>query len=769
MLFFVQKQQQMDDVQVPPFSSKLQHVIEQVFKKSIAEQQQQTTTSSNNNNEHWDDESIFEISEFNPTVFMNQLFPNKASLNKHVLDQYTQRVQHRIHQVDTQVSHLIKKQASSVQQDQVKSDLQDAKTAIDHFLLQMSTIKQHAEQAEHQVYTITKDIKSLDVAKRNITKTMTLSRQYHMLVSALDQVSFLTKKRQYKQVAQLMAAVQTLASAFDTFAADIALLQQLRQRIEQCKHQLREQLMQDFKSFDALEEVAQKEQQQHAAANTTALTWLRDACLAIDALDTHASKHQHRYEFIADYIKKKMELYRLLFPREKKDSQLDQVQKRFDWILKMIKDESEKKRIFPMYWHVSEELALEFCKVTRDEVLFLLRRYQNTIDAKDFYTSLVKCMKFERNIQLRFDMANNMDKQAAAAAAATIGYKYLGLISSCYEEFMGIYLSHSEKYVILVHNIICRTMNDQLTQLLQAEMWTDEKTSNNATTATKKQPDTTQDAAAASNSSSHGLFILITQSMNNCVGFSKGRVLYKLTDVWKKLIRRYADELMNKLPKLQASPNMVQLVNSSANATLSMIIQSSANPTNTTTTSANPKGPTPTNAPPPPAPPPSEIKSLSDLGQFMSSVLSVGQAQQQQVPLVLSSKDRKQLCYIIQTAEYCQQNIEEMESQLQQAIDDAYKQQIDFNEERNKFYRILKSAIDVLVMHTMNSMEPAWMKMVKTNWSQYDQVHDQSEYVTMIAKWMTEFIPLIVEKMPKPHFKHYCDSLILYVLIMYIY
>lgn len=55
---------------------------------------------------------------------------------------------------------------------------------------------------------IFRDIKQLDFAKRHLQTTITALKRLHMLVSAVDQLSFMAKQHHYKEAANLVDAVR---------------------------------------------------------------------------------------------------------------------------------------------------------------------------------------------------------------------------------------------------------------------------------------------------------------------------------------------------------------------------------------------------------------------------------------------------------------------------------------------------------------------------------------------------------------------------------
>jgi hypothetical protein len=55
---------------------------------------------------------------------------------------------------------------------------------------------------------ITRDIKSLDHAKRNLTMSITTLNHLHMLVGGVDSLNAMIERRQYRDAANLLAAVR---------------------------------------------------------------------------------------------------------------------------------------------------------------------------------------------------------------------------------------------------------------------------------------------------------------------------------------------------------------------------------------------------------------------------------------------------------------------------------------------------------------------------------------------------------------------------------
>ena len=69
---------------------------------------------------------------------------------------------------------------------------------------QIRDIKAKAGESEAMVRDITRDIKQLDTAKRNLTTAITTLNHLHMLVGGVATLQGLSQKRQYGDAAMLL-------------------------------------------------------------------------------------------------------------------------------------------------------------------------------------------------------------------------------------------------------------------------------------------------------------------------------------------------------------------------------------------------------------------------------------------------------------------------------------------------------------------------------------------------------------------------------------
>lgn len=276
-------------------------------------------------------------------------------------------------------------------------------------------------------------------------------------------------------------------------------------------------------------------------------------------------------------------------------------------------------------------------------------------------------------------------------------------------------------------------MNEKLVMLTRQDPWEKQQVQQNNGNNSKNND---------KNNSSHGLFIFITECMNNCIGFSKGKILYKLTEVWKRHLQKYADVLVSKLPRINANQKQLLVGGSGGNSSSSGSGGSSSG--NNSFDSAL-----------------GALKEFGIAAMTGSLPLSNNSNSGNNSAEFLTVKDRSLVYYIINTAEYCQMNIEDMESQVKNVIEEQYKSMIDFTNEQGKFFKVLKSALDILVIHVMNNVDVALSRMLRIQWSTFDHIGDQSDYVALVMKQFVELLPGIAENLPKNHYKYICDHLII--------
>ncbi|CAG2061000.1 unnamed protein product, partial [Timema podura] len=120
--------------------------------------------------------------DFNPVDYINSIFPTEQSLSS--IDDVLNGMECKIHSIDNAIRMVVRGQ-TNVDQDG-RTALEEAQHVISELFVHIHDIKVKAEQSEEMVKEITRDIKQLDCAKRNLTSSITTLNHLHMLVGGVD-------------------------------------------------------------------------------------------------------------------------------------------------------------------------------------------------------------------------------------------------------------------------------------------------------------------------------------------------------------------------------------------------------------------------------------------------------------------------------------------------------------------------------------------------------------------------------------------------------
>lgn len=122
-----------------------------------------------------------------------------------------------------------------------------AQEMIVELFTQIHHLRTGATESEIIVREITKEIKVLDLGKRNVTSSMTGIKRFQMLVNAFDQLMKQAKSRRYKESAHALSATKELAVHFKTYTS-IERIANLLKGIQEIQGLMRSQVMKDFET-----------------------------------------------------------------------------------------------------------------------------------------------------------------------------------------------------------------------------------------------------------------------------------------------------------------------------------------------------------------------------------------------------------------------------------------------------------------------------------------------------------------------------------------
>jgi len=123
-----------------------------------------------------------------------------------------------------------------------------------------------------------------------------------------------------------------------------------------------------------------------------------------------------------------------------------------------------------------------------------------------------------------------------------------------------------------------------------------------------------------------------------------------------------------------------------------------------------------------------------------------------------TEEEKRMICCILTTAEYCQETTQQLQDKLQEKIDTELSDKITMNAEQDQFHLVITNSIQLLVQDLENNCEPALTAMSKVHWQSIETVGDQSGYVTAIVQHLHKAIPLIRNHLysSRKYFAQFC-------------
>lgn len=383
--------------------------------------------------------------DFNTVDYINSLFPTEQSLSN--IDDVVSKMELKIRSIDDEISTVVRGQTMSSQDGRLA--LEEAQRVIKQLFIHIKDIKTKAEKSEEMVREITRDIKQLDCAKRNLTAAITTLNHLHMLVGGVDSLKNLTEKRLYGEILLPLQAITEVMQHFQNYY-DIPQIKSLSDQVHRIQVELAEQITTDFKEAFSVSN----------AKNFIPNKQLSDACAVVSILD-----HKVKKDLLKWFINQQLQEYNHLFQENEDTAWLDKIDKRYAWIKRhLLEFEDKLGSMFPVDWEVSERITIQFCYNTRDELSKIMSKRKHEIDVKLLLFAIQKTANFENLLARRFTgvtlddtehkigMVNGVtsdsnhfeEKMTENGENGKIS-PFTGVIGQCFEPYLYIYIESVDR------------------------------------------------------------------------------------------------------------------------------------------------------------------------------------------------------------------------------------------------------------------------------------------------------------------------------------
>ncbi|CAB3985678.1 vacuolar sorting-associated 53 homolog isoform X1 [Paramuricea clavata] len=327
----------------------------------------------------------------------------------------------------------------------------------------------------------------------------------------------LTRKRQYKEVANLLQGVLNVLEHFKKYFG-IPQISELADRVKTIQNELGTQVLTDFEEALSIRGVKPP-----AGPNSL----LSEACQVVCVLDSKV-----REDLIKWFVNLQLEEYVQLFSDTQEVGWLDKIDRRYSWLKRaLVKFEEDFKETFPLEWHVEEKICEEFCHITKNDLGKTMSSRTSDIDVKLLLFAIQRTTTFEGFLAKRFagslyetnQESREAEKNKIAAAKES---RFLGLISRCFEPHLHVYIQSQDK---------------NLSELLERFV-TDFKSLG--------IPQVEGDGSNVILPSAGELFVFYKKCLVQCSQLSTGPPLLSLASTFQKYLKDYATRVLSaNMPK----------------------------------------------------------------------------------------------------------------------------------------------------------------------------------------------------------------------------
>lgn len=438
-----------------------------------------------------------ESAHYEPVAHLNALFPSVESLP------VLARVDSKLQRYEIELQRSIKELRATAQASKHDSEVRTKRVEVElkELFQDVGGIQEKARLVEQGVSEMTRDIKKLDVTKKNLTSTMTIIKRLQMLMTAFDQLQKLASGKKYAETASLLSAVIQLMTHFRTYRS-IPQIALLSQNIADLQRSLLEKVSADFELYFS------------SGLSPQSKTTLHQACELVDVLGEGAQERIMMW-----YTNSQLREYRNIFRSNEEAASLDNISRRYAWLKRIYKNyDEEHSAIFPESWKVLEHLVKSSCDTTREDLNTVLQK--STPDIKILLQALQETIDFEKylaeraNDGLRTPRAS-VESVRSGHSEGSVAEKRISRfkLSEAFEPFLGQFVEVQD-----------RTLARMLAGYRSAP-W----------------PDLDEQVLP----SSADLFYFYLTTLTQCAELSNGEPLWQFARVMAKYLNEYAEKILN--------------------------------------------------------------------------------------------------------------------------------------------------------------------------------------------------------------------------------
>eukprot|EP01032_Pedospumella_encystans_P018155 gene18155-20675_t len=650
--------------------------------------------------------------EFDSVQYINQKFPTESSLDD--LDSFIVDIGSQISKLDDEISKAV--QTQSVIGKQASKDILETQGSINDLFSKISDIKLKASQSEKMVQEICADIKKLDYAKNHLQTSITSLNRLQMLISAVGQLEMLTADRSYREVANLLDAVKQFFTHFDRYV-HIPVIQNIEERVKTIRLTLTDQISEIFQKLaHAADTVADAELVLDDLGLPGGLRALTDSCLVVDSLGVVA-----RRQLLEEFVQTQLVAYDGLFGPNQAHYSLEQVDRRWAWFKRLLKYIDNKfGSIFPTHWRLPLRLCLEFAARTKLHLQEMLTEMesQDRMDVHALLKALQSTLRFEAEMTEKFNLLQELQqsqeqdvinqKQRESDALNHNRLKKDNKLMYVPTNHASINLLDDTEsgFLSLANSVISGGISSIFDMFLGSYVLLERQNLEDLLQRLSSEEDSTSEGVGMNSGSS--------STFGNIYGSSTSMFVF----------------IKNSIKRCTALTNGQTFLSLSKEFKTCM------------------------------------IHYIELLMKRIPPGVTHGSSKL--VTYVIPPNGELNMCYLINTGEYCAEVVPQLEIMIQQKMVPSLSDKVSFETEVDAFMDLVAHCIKVLVSGILERLEVSFRTMQSINWAGFTTVGEESAYLHMVNGVLLEAIPKIRQSLSPSYFNNVCNKIASEILQRYL-
>uniref|UniRef100_A0A8R1DJP6 Vacuolar protein sorting-associated protein 53 homolog n=2 Tax=Caenorhabditis japonica TaxID=281687 RepID=A0A8R1DJP6_CAEJA len=339
---------------------------------------------------------------------INELFPTEQSLTQ--LDSVIAAVEGEISELDDELAYLVETNANVSERGE--ETLKHAQEAMVELEKSIGSIRERTKSSEEIVREMTRDIKQLDVAKRNLTASITTLHHLHILLTGVESLGAWVDKKDYSSISRQLPAILNVLQLFDAYK-ESEQIANLSEQLDKLKASLTIQLAKDLKNAFQTGQLSDR---------------VTDMCRVAAALEGNVKEN-----FVKWFIEQQLSEYVIIYADNEEGAWLDKVDDRYKWFVRKLTDfeRAGLSKTFPADWHMGRRLTSEFCVVTRAILYRMMTQRRMDLDWKLLGHAIQHTKMFEALLSKRFPEKDGISFEKA--------------IWSVFDPFLDVFIHAQEK------------------------------------------------------------------------------------------------------------------------------------------------------------------------------------------------------------------------------------------------------------------------------------------------------------------------------------